>query len=91
MPQHLPREETEEVCQLISIIEVCYLLEVGLCGGQDLEYCISCAVCSCAGATQLLPPPPCALCCKIEEAVAVLQAHQATESSHKSSAVAFLQ
>ncbi|XP_061231645.1 polyadenylate-binding protein 1-like isoform X2 [Neopsephotus bourkii] len=36
-------------------------------------------------------PSPLVLCCKIEEAVAVLQAHQATESSHKGGAGLFLQ
>lgn len=40
---------------------------------------------------QLTFSPPCALCCKMEEAVAVLQAHQVTKTSHKNSAVAFLQ
>ncbi|KAM6242703.1 polyadenylate-binding protein 1-like isoform 1-T1 [Spheniscus humboldti] len=39
----------------------------------------------------LLLESPDSLRSKIEEAVAVLQAHQATETSHKSSAVAFLQ
>ncbi|XP_049673312.1 polyadenylate-binding protein 1-like isoform X3 [Accipiter gentilis] len=39
----------------------------------------------------LLLESPDSLHCKIEEAVAVLQAHQATETSHKSSTTAFLQ
>uniref|UniRef100_A0A663N481 PABC domain-containing protein n=1 Tax=Athene cunicularia TaxID=194338 RepID=A0A663N481_ATHCN len=39
----------------------------------------------------LLLESPDSLHSKIEEAVAVLQAHQATETSHKSSATAFLQ
>ncbi|XP_010133397.1 PREDICTED: polyadenylate-binding protein 1-like [Buceros rhinoceros silvestris] len=39
----------------------------------------------------LLLESPDSLHAKIEEAVAVLQAHQATETSHKSSAAAFLQ
>lgn len=104
MPQHFLREEAEEVRGLIHVLAEATDLDLlllflliplpprsGACAGAALRpgaLQFLCSVILCQSSSSL---PHLVLSAQIEEAVAVLQAHQATETSHKGSAAAFLQ
>lgn len=104
MPQHVLGEEAAVVCGLIHVpaeaadldLSLLVLLipscsRSGACVGAVLRpgaLPFPCTTLPCQSNSSL---PQRVLSAQIEEAVAVLQAHQATETSHKGGAAAFLQ